>query len=100
MKNRRAIYKFKFYTIIIIVSLVFSLISILFTYSNSNAKYNNRDYYYEYYIVKSNDTIWNIAVKFNTFKIDIRDFVDIIIKENDIEESVIIPGEKLKIPII
>ena len=99
MRKNKLINRTRFYVALLLISFILSFTSII-TKKSFGDSLNSQDYNYYNYIVRNNDTIWNIAKKFNTYKIDIREFIDIIIEENNINDSLILPGEKLRIPIL
>ena len=50
--------------------------------------------------VESGDTLWNISEKYAPDNMDIRDYIDSIIKLNDLKTVMIRPGQMLNMPII
>ncbi|QQK07612.1 cell division suppressor protein YneA [Miniphocaeibacter halophilus] len=100
MKKYKIVNKFKFYSFITISLAIILFLVLLFFNIGSSLGSNFNKIEYEYYTIRDNDTVWKIAEKYNNKKIDIRDFVSIIIDENDLFDSNIIPGEKIRIPMI
>lgn len=50
-------------------------------------------------VVEDGDTLWNIASDYKPHKYDIREFIDIIIECNNLnQDGNIYPGEVIKIP--
>ncbi|WP_164995814.1 cell division suppressor protein YneA [Miniphocaeibacter massiliensis] len=99
-KKYRIINRKRFLTFVFMCVVLLTLTIVLFVNIKSSfgsTKENNIDYY----IIRHGDTVWSVAEEFNTNKkVNIRDFVDIIIEENSINNSNLIPGEKIKIPIL
>lgn len=52
---------------------------------------------YDYISVKEGDTVWSIASNYSSN--DIRDMVQIIKTENNIENAAIYPGDIIKVPL-
>lgn len=101
MKKYKVVNKFRFYSFITISLAIILFLVLLFFNIGSSLGANTNKTKYEYYTVRTEDTVWNIAEKYNNKnKADIRDFVNFIIEENNIHDSNIIPGEKIKVPII
>jgi hypothetical protein len=88
-------FRFKLFVILSIV------IILIFTLYNLNAFSLNKEDYNNYIeiLVKDGDTIWNIAEKYNSNGNDLRQLVYDISKINDVEDSVIIPGQKIIVPL-
>lgn len=55
---------------------------------------------YTDYMVKSGDTLWSVAKLYVPDNMDIRKYIDRIMKENDMESPALIPGQVLHIPLI
>ncbi len=49
------------------------------------------------YYVTSNETLWSIAGKYRPEHMDIREYIDLLEKENNIDNCIIYPGQELKI---
>lgn len=88
--NRKRFYSFLFVTLLLISIIFFTLLFSIRAYSKEQIQY-------DYICVKEGDTLWNIAQYYN-YNIDIRKFVTIIKKENSLKNSIIYPGDVLKIP--
>lgn len=99
MKKLRIKNKFRFYTFIFTLITVLFVTLFIFTGSNLSLGASSKQVEFEYYTIRKNDTIWDIATRFKSDKMDVRDYVDIILYENEINNN-IIPGTKLRIPII
>lgn len=98
MKKVKVVNKFRFYTFILIITAM--IFSITFIFINKSLGANNIENSYIDYTVKAGDTVWSIAEKYQNNKIEIRDFVDLIIDENKIDNSMVSQGEIVKIPVI
>src|SRR6056297_1283625 len=92
--NRYKVVNMFRFKLFVILSLVIILI---FTLYNLNAFSLNKEDYNNYIeiLVKDGDTIWNIAEKYNSDGNDLRQLVYDISKINDVEDSVIVPGQKI-----
>ncbi len=97
MKKLRIKNKFRFYTFVFILTTVLFVTLFTFIGSNLSLGASSKEMKYEYYTIRENDTIWDIATRFKSNKMDIRDYVDIILYENEIKNN-IIPGSTIKIP--
>ena len=60
---------------------------------------NKKEVSYREYFVLKGDTVWSIASRFKTEKMDIRDYMYEIEKTNEIKNSKIYENNKLIIPI-
>lgn len=98
MKKLRIKNKFRFYTFIFTLITIVFITLFIFTGSNLSLGASSKQVEFEYYTIRENDTIWDIATRFKNNKMDIRDYVDIILYENEINDNNIIPGSKIKIP--
>jgi len=96
--NRYKVVNMFRFKLFVILSLVIILI---FTLYNLNAFSLNKEDYNNYIeiLVKDGDTIWNIAKKYNSDGNDLRQLVYDISKINDVEDSVIVPGQKIIVPL-
>lgn len=86
--------RFKIFLVIsifLISLIVFMLFSIITVYPENIENY-------EYIQIKSGDTLWNIASKYNN-KVEIRKFTFIIMEKNNLKDCMIYPGDIIKIPI-
>ncbi len=81
------------------IQLVLLLITLLFLYSLITNYHHQRSNHYRLIIIKQGDTLWNIANQYKDKKTDIRKFVLLIKKENDLIDSDIFPGQELRIPL-
>lgn len=96
MHKYKLVNKFRFYCfILIVVSLLFSgIISI--TRGSVQGEAIDK---YEIVTVEYGDTLWDIASKYNKNKHkDLREFIYIIKKENNLNGSFLIPSQVIKIP--
>jgi len=88
--------KFRFITFL---SIVFLLITItLGSLLNIDVAYSST--YNKFYKVRvvPGDTLWNLAMEYNNSNTDIRKLVYDIKKVNNLDDSIIIPGDVIKIP--
>lgn len=101
MKTYRIISKKRFYTfligVVVILSLLLALLtSILFDRTALGAPEVAK----ETILVKRGDTLWTIAEPIAARKsVDIRDVVQTISKDNDLETPLIHPGQTLEVPL-
>ena len=91
MKNKILSNKIKIISIISITLLLFVMIP--------GKASNKKEVSYREYFVLKGDTVWSIASRFKTEKMDIRDYMDEIEKTNEIKNSKIYENNKLIIPI-
>lgn len=91
MKNRILSNKIKIISIISITLLLFVTIP--------GKASNKKEVSYREYFVLKGDTVWSIASRFKTEKMDIRDYMYEIEKTNEIKNSKIYENNKLIIPI-
>jgi len=89
--------KFSRYLSVFISGFLLILICILFS---PNQVEGNSNTTYKHYIVQPGDTIWGIACSMiNKDKVDPRDYIYAIQKINNVEDSVINPGDVLLLPV-
>lgn len=50
-------------------------------------------------IVNRGDSLWKIAERHDNNKIDLRKYIDIIQKYNGLENTVLQPGQRIKVPV-
>lgn len=50
-------------------------------------------------IVDRGDSLWKIAEKHDNNKIDLRKYIDIIQKYNGLQNTVLQPGQRIKVPV-
>lgn len=91
MKNKILSNKIKIISIISITLLLFITIP--------GKASNKKEVSYREYFVLKGDTVWSIASRFKTEKMDIRDYMYEIEKTNEIKNSKIYENNKLIIPI-
>ena len=91
MKNKILSNKIKIISIISITLLLFVMIP--------GKASNKKEVSYREYFVLKGDTVWSIASRFKTEKMDIRDYMYEIEKTNEIKNSKIYENNKLIIPI-
>ena len=91
MKNKILSNKIKIISIISITLLLFVTIP--------GKASNKKEVSYREYFVLKGDTVWSIASRFKTEKMDIRDYMYEIEKTNEIKNSKIYKNNKLIIPI-
>lgn len=90
MKNKILSNKIKIISIISITLLLFVTIP--------GKASNKKEVSYREYFVLKGDTVWSIASRFKTEKMDIRDYMYEIEKTNEIKNSKIYENNKLIIP--
>lgn len=78
--------------------LIVSITLLLFITIPGKASNKKEVSYREYFVLKG-DTVWSIASRFKTEKMDIRDYMYEIEKTNEIKNSKIYENNKLIIPI-
>lgn len=88
LKNRKR------FTISIMLFLV-----VLFTLIWTINSYGFKDITYTTIVVKSGDTLWDIAKENSKSTTDIRRYVHVIKKLNGLDGGVILAGDSLKIPV-
>jgi len=54
---------------------------------------------YKTVVIQNGDTLWNIAEKYNTSYNDLREFIYVIKKENNIFGDLLTPNDIIKIPV-
>lgn len=86
LKNKK-----RFFSVIIIILIV------MFTAIFSDISYGFNEPAYEFYIVKSGDTLWDIAKQYNGDG-DIRKLVYEIKSINKFKSSVLIEGQQIRLP--
>ncbi len=79
--------------------LVFFISLTLFILLSTITAYSKEEIMYDYVYIKAGDTLWEIADKYNN-NINIKKFINIIMKENSLSNTVIYPGDIIKIPLI
>lgn len=85
----------RFKTFLFLITFLISLT--FFILLSTITVYPKEEVKYDYVCIKTGDTLWDIADDYNN-DIDIRKFVDIIVKENSLSNAVIYPGDIIKIP--
>lgn len=50
-------------------------------------------------IVRDGDSLWKLAEQYDNNSIDLRIYIDIIQRFNDMDSTVLQPGQKIRIPI-
>jgi LysM repeat protein len=91
-KKFRLINKKRFYSFVIIVIIAVS--SLVFA---TNIKGESADVQYHKITVEKGDTLWGIAKRYNTDG-DIRSYINIIKKVNNISGSTIYEGDVILLP--
>lgn len=82
-----------------IITFLFSIIVGTFVSTSTSNAYLHTTLY-EVVIVERGDDVWNIAKKYVSDKEDIREFISVINKINNLDKSSrVSPGQKLRIPI-
>lgn len=49
--------------------------------------------------VRDGDSLWKLAEQYDNNKLDLRTYIDIIQNFNDLDNTILQPGQKIKIPI-
>ncbi len=88
-------YKRLFFSLMLILLVCSFSINIVFSMVTTN---QSQSIEYRDHIVQSGETVWEIAKLYNVEK-DIRDFICLIAKENQLVNFSIYPGQTLIIPI-
>lgn len=91
--NKKKTLKIYFFILILVISSTHML------YAKISSRQNYIDRTYKEIIVEKGDTIWNISLKYTPKNKDIRKTVYEIKKINNIDNSIIIPGQIIKVPI-
>ncbi|MBP2634019.1 MAG: Peptidoglycan-binding lysin protein [Firmicutes bacterium] len=82
-----------------IIAFIFSIIVGAFVSTSTSNAYLHTTLY-EVVIVEQGDDVWNIAKKYVSDKEDIREFISVINKINNLDKnSRVFPGQELRIPI-
>lgn len=81
---------------LVIITVIINLIII----SVALISYGNEEQDYITIEVNDGESIWNIARKYRQENLDIRRMVYMIKKANKIDDSILQPGQKLKIPVL
>jgi len=82
-----------------IIAFLFSIIVVAFVSTSTSNAYLHTTLY-EVVTVERGDDVWNIAKKYVSDKEDIREFISVINKINNLDKnSRVFPGQKLRIPI-
>ncbi|MDI6704766.1 MAG: LysM peptidoglycan-binding domain-containing protein [Bacillota bacterium] len=76
------------------------VISLLSTFVSGTLAKGNEMAEYTDYMVKSGDTLWFIAKLYVPDNMDIRKYINRIMKENNMESPALIPGQVLHIPLL
>ncbi len=83
----------------IFISIILSLIIFLTIIIIQTAVHGDTESKYTEIHIYNGDNLWKIAKEYNKKYKDIRDFIDVIMLENNMESAMIYSGNKLKIPI-
>lgn len=95
-KTYRIKNRFRFYTFILVLLVTFALVFVFFLQNSAKA---NKKIEQNTIIVKSGDTLWDIA-KSENYDIDIREYIYQIRKINKLNDANLIPGQRLILPVI
>ncbi len=82
--------------IVIILAIIFFCSNIIFNSINTVNAGNSEEFIIV--MVNEGDTLWSIAKKYNFNNEDIRKVIYNIEQVNNIEKSIIYPGQQLKVP--
>ncbi len=97
MKKYKIINKTRFYLFIIFI-IYFSFMSLSFIKSFGRVEDVVSNLKYEEVYIDMGDTLWDIALKYKSEKLDVRDMVAEIRDFNKLEDLTIKPGDVIKIP--
>ncbi len=95
-KTYRIKNKFRFYTFLLVLTVILALVFMFFLQNSAKA---NKKIDYNTIIVKSGDTLWDIA-KSENYNIDTREYIYQIRKINNLSDANLIPGQSLILPVI
>ncbi len=84
---------------IYIILLLLTTLNVYTAFAYGKPEFKSKAIIVERVVVKPGDTLWKIAQKSSDDKIDIREHIYEIQKINNIENSTIIPGDTLLVPI-
>jgi len=96
-RKYRVVNKTRFIISMVILTVFF--ISFFSLMTNTYKAYAIKEVEYLEVIVNSGDTVWDIAKEYRNEKQDVRELVYIILEVNEIENSMIYKGQKIRIPI-
>jgi len=85
--------KFKRFMFVSVLLISITLFTSIFTFKAYSKDIQN----YNYITVQEGDTLWSIASNY-AHNLEIREFIYIISKENNINNSTIYPNDIIKIP--
>jgi len=98
MKRYRVKNKFRFTVFMVTVLL---LMSALFSYVTGMADVEGEPVEkFETIQIYSGDTMWTIAENYKPEKMDIRDYVNMICRENDLKAGDLVEGQIIKVPVM
>lgn len=86
----------RFLCILIIICLVLISASQLIAANSANA---DEPAYITTVVVEKGDSLWKIADYYDNNKIDLRKYIEIIQELNNLESTVLQPGDRVHIPI-
>ncbi len=88
----------KRFLLFITFSLITGFIFISSIIFQTPAEFERENKYINVY-VNNGDTLWDIAAKYNYSGKDVREFINKIVKENQLASAGVFPGQNLKIPV-
>ena len=84
---------------IYIILLLLTTLNLYTVFAYGKPELKGKAIIVERVVVKPGDTLWKIARKSSDDKIDIREYIYEIQKINNIENSTIMPGDTILVPI-
>ena len=89
---------FRSFYLFVIFLICFSFMSLSFIKSFGGVEDAVSNLKYEEVYIDMGDTLWDIALKYKSEKLDVRDMVAEIKDFNNLEDLIIKPGDIIKVP--
>lgn len=89
---KNTVKRFRLLLAVLLIIGVFQLVIPLMTSANTPTKYVT-------VIVEDGDSLWTIAAQFKNEHTDIRKYINLIQKHNQKNDTLLQPGEVLKVPV-